>query len=81
MVKPSLIIYVSNHCETSSQLINYLNEHQIAYQLKNVTENKSYLTELQEKGIYGTPATYFNDKNQFILGFQKTKMNFLLGKG
>ena len=75
MAQTGLIVYVSDYCQTSDQLINYLNKHDVSYKIKNVTENIAYLKELQENGIYGTPAAYFVNEEQFILGFQKEKMN------
>ncbi|MFB1051751.1 glutaredoxin family protein [Paraliobacillus sp. JSM ZJ581] len=71
-VKQEVIIYVSNNCSESNKLIDFLKQANIAYKLKNITEDKKYLKELQEQHIYATPVTQINDR--VILGFQKRKL-------
>lgn len=79
MITKKVIIYVSKNCPTSEKLMAHLNQYQILFETKNVTENYQYLRELQEMGIFGTPITHFVDQNQIILGFQKNKLNDVLG--
>lgn len=79
MCNKKVIIYVSDNCPTSDKLAAHLNKYQILYETKNVTKNYQYLRELQEIGIFGTPVIHFVDENQLILGFQKSKLNDILG--
>ncbi|WP_368654013.1 glutaredoxin family protein [Ornithinibacillus sp. 4-3] len=79
MEQNKVVVYVSDHCSTSEQLVAYLDKHKISYEVRNVTSNYAYLLELQEKGMYGTPVTYFAEQNQFVLGFPKDKIADMLG--
>lgn len=65
-------VYVSNNCKESNKLIHLLEELDVPYEEKNVTENKSYMKELQEQKIYATPVAIIN--NNKVLGFQKNKL-------
>ncbi|CQR48278.1 Glutaredoxin [Paraliobacillus sp. PM-2] len=70
--KQQVTIYVSNNCSESNKLIHFLKELGISYEIKNITEDKKNLKELQEQHIYATPVTMVN--NHKILGFQKHKL-------
>lgn len=65
-------VYVSNNCKESNELIHLLEELDVPYEQKNVTENKSYMRELQAQKIYATPVAIIN--NNKVLGFQKNKL-------
>ncbi|WP_182200735.1 glutaredoxin family protein [Paraliobacillus salinarum] len=68
----TITIYVSNNCSESNKLVNFLEEKNVDYEKKNITEDKKYLKDLQTQNIYATPVTMIND--QTILGFQKRKL-------
>lgn len=72
-----VVVYVSEVNEPSKKVIELLNEYKITFDMKNVTVDKTYLQELQTKGIYGTPATEID--GEFILGYQKNKLKYALG--
>ncbi|BAC12560.1 hypothetical protein [Oceanobacillus iheyensis HTE831] len=72
-----VVVYVSEVNEPSKKVIELLNEYKITFEMKNVTVDKTYLQELQTKGIYGTPATEID--GEFILGYQKNKLKYALG--
>ncbi|MFD1335590.1 glutaredoxin domain-containing protein [Oceanobacillus iheyensis] len=72
-----VVVYVSEVNEPSRKVIELLNEYKITFEMKNVTEDKTYLQELQTKGIYGTPATEID--GEFVLGYQKNKLKYALG--
>lgn len=74
------IIYISNECESSKQLIKQMDLWEMRYEVKNVNENKAYMKELQLKGVYGTPATFIPGVAQPILGFDKKKLNATIDK-
>jgi len=66
-----IIVYVSNACPTCEKVVHQLEKWNIHFKLKNVTENKSDLHEMQRQGIYGTPATIHQKLNKHVLGFNK----------
>lgn len=65
-------VYVSNNCTESNKLIHFLHELDVDCEVKNITDNKDYLKELQEQHIYATPVVMINEHT--ILGFQKRKL-------
>jgi len=72
-----VIIYVSDNSTECRRLINQLNDWNIIYHTKNISEDKEHLHQLQENGIFSTPATFVGDTA--ILGFQKNKLKQTLG--
>ena len=73
-----VIIYTSDHCKKCESLKRLFNQWGISFKEKNTTKNRSYLKELQQVGIYGTPTTVVDDK--FIEGFQENRLFELLKK-
>lgn len=74
MENQDVVVYISkdnDHCEKVIQLIE---EAEVSYKVKNVSDNREYMKELQKDGIYGTPATFVKGKNQTILGYQKREI-------
>ncbi|MFC4025337.1 glutaredoxin domain-containing protein [Oceanobacillus longus] len=79
MSNNQVIIYISNNNSIqSNKVINLMNEHNIPFITKNVSDNTEHMKELQAKEIYGTPATYIDDQ-KVILGYQKNKIKHALG--
>ncbi|ALX49155.1 glutaredoxin family protein [Lentibacillus amyloliquefaciens] len=77
MSDQEVIVYTSENSEQCQSLLGKLNQWDIDYKQRNVTENREYLNELQEEGIYGTPATFVNKK--VVLGNQVNKIKHALG--
>lgn len=77
MTMSKVVVYVSEVNEPSKKVIELLDDYKITYEMKNVTKNKTYLQDLQSKGIYGTPATEID--GDIVLGFQKNKLKYALG--
>lgn len=71
-------VYISDDCPECEQLIEFLEGSKVAYQLKNVSEEKENLKELHKENMYVTPAVIINQHYR-ILGFQKDKIAQLLG--
>ncbi len=65
-------VYTSNNCKRSDELIHWLEQKDVDYTEKNISEERAYLEELQNSGVFGTPAAFVN--NQTILGFQPNRM-------
>lgn len=72
----NVIVYTSKGCPYCHKVKEQLDAWGIGYEERNVSENYAYFEELQQKKIFGTPATYINGK--LVLGFQEAKMKKLL---
>ncbi|AXI11080.1 NrdH-redoxin [Oceanobacillus zhaokaii] len=75
-----MIIYISENNPDCNSVLNLMDKLEVRYKTKNVTKNELYLQELQNEGIFGTPATFIEDRRYPILGFQKEKLKVALGK-
>lgn len=78
MCENNVIVYISNNCSHCDKLVAHLNQWNIKYQTKNVTEDHENMEQLQERGVFGTPATLVED--EMILGFHINKIKHVLGK-
>ncbi|OZU89181.1 hypothetical protein CIL03_09240 [Virgibacillus indicus] len=75
----NVVVYISENNSQCKKLMNEMDKWDISYDTKNVTQNTEYMKELQDQGIYGTPATFIEDTREVILGFQKSKIKYALG--
>ncbi|RDW15077.1 glutaredoxin family protein [Oceanobacillus chungangensis] len=80
MSNKNVIIYISEDNPHCSQVLKLMDTLEVRYKTKNVTKDGQYLQELQSKGIFGTPATFIEDRKYPILGFQKEKLISALRK-
>ncbi|MED0676687.1 FAD-dependent oxidoreductase [Aneurinibacillus thermoaerophilus] len=71
-----VIVYTSQGCPYCKKVKEQLTAWGVPFEERNVSENYKYFEELQQKKIFGTPATYINGK--LVLGFQEAKMKKLL---
>ena len=81
MEDKEVVVYISDDSRKCDQLLSELDNMGINYETKNVTKNKNYMEELQNKGVYGTPATFIDNDKSPILGPQKNKIIQALDKG
>jgi thioredoxin reductase (NADPH) len=72
-----VIIYTSTGCGYCAQLKRWLDEHQVAYEERNVTENPAYFDELHARGIFTSPVAIIGDTP--VVGYRPNKMKELLG--
>ncbi len=72
-----VIVYSSTGCPRCHQVKEQLREWGIAYEERNVSEDRTHFEELQRRKIFGTPATLIHNKP--ILGFQPDKLMKALG--
>src|SRR5690554_5191185 len=72
-----VIVYSSTGCPRCHQVKEQLQQWGITYEERNITDNLTYFEELQQRKIFGTPATFINNKP--ILGFQPDKLMKALG--
>lgn len=80
MSQPDVVVYVSDNSLKSNKVIDLMNDYNISYKKKNISNNSNYMKELHQRDIYGTPAVFIDDK-QAILGYQKNKIKYALGIG
>lgn len=73
-----VVIYVSDNNSYCKKVIDLVQEHDVSYKVKNVTQNKNYMKELQNNGIYGTPALFVKGEDHSILGYQREKIRTAL---
>ncbi len=76
-MKPSVIVYTSTGCPHCHKVKEQLQSWGVPYEERNVSESAEYFEQLQQRKIFGTPATLIGDK--IVLGFQPAKMMSLLG--
>lgn len=70
-------VYVRSNSAECRKLIDLMDDSQVEYDTKNVTDQPGNLEQLQENGIFATPATFVDDT--VILGYQENKLKQTLG--
>jgi glutaredoxin len=55
----------------------FLSQHGIAFEERDVSSNESALDELQKRGLMTTPVTLIDD--EAVVGFDQAKLSKLLG--
>ncbi|ASN07099.1 glutaredoxin family protein [Virgibacillus necropolis] len=76
MTRQKVVIYTSDNCSACKKVVERMNTWGVDYIEKNISNNGSYLKDLQDKGIFGTPATFVDDYS--VLGFQESKLKYEL---
>ena len=76
MTDHDVIIYTSTNCSECEKVMEKMNSLGVDYIEKSVSNNEDYLKELQNRGIFGTPATFID--NHTVLGFQESKLKYEL---
>lgn len=73
-----VIVYSTPSCVWCTRLKNYFKEHSVKFQDVNVAVNQTRMEEMKRKsGQMGVPQTEI--EGQMIVGFDKPKINRLLG--
>ncbi|MCF3944633.1 glutaredoxin family protein [Oceanobacillus alkalisoli] len=75
-----VIIYVSDNNHYCTQVIDLVKKYDVTYKIKNVTQDRDYMKEMQDIGIYGTPAMFVKGEKHSILGYQKERIRHALSK-
>lgn len=79
MSNKEVLVYVSEGCISCQKLLEKMDNFGIDYKTKNITEDDANKKELQDCGVYGTPATFIDEDAEPILGFQPNKLKRELG--
>ncbi len=77
MSQHHVVVYVSDNCTDSESLLSFIEENDISYEVKNVSQDHKARQELRQKDIYGTPVTFID--NEIILGVPKRRLERKLG--
>jgi glutaredoxin-like protein NrdH len=56
----SIIVYSKPHCIECNVLKRFLDDHSIAYEVRDCVQNPQYLEEVKEMGFLGVPVTVVN---------------------
>ncbi len=72
-------VYVSERSKECDQLVDYLEDNNVSFLTKNVTNNKETLRELQQYNIYSTPTMVIDEKHH-VIGFHKDSIDHYLMK-
>lgn len=79
MSNKKVVIYISTACSLCRALMKQMDEWNIPFEVRNITESPESKKELHRYGIYGTPATFIEGKETAILGFPKYTLKQQLG--
>lgn len=74
MSNADVLVYISEGCTACQKLLDKMDNWGIEYKTKNITKNDTNKKELQDCGVYGTPATFIDEDTEPILGFQLSKL-------
>ncbi len=74
----NITIYTSNSCMYCHMAKDYLDEIDVPYEEKNVSNDERARHELAEKGYMGVPVIIIGDEE--IVGFDKERIARALGK-
>ena len=69
VLKMSLELYTKNNCIQCKMTKNFLMQHDIAFEERNVNENPEYVDYLKNKGFQSVPVLE-QDNNPIIRGFR-----------
>ncbi|GEL78592.1 glutaredoxin family protein [Tenuibacillus multivorans] len=72
MPEQKITVYTRENCTKSERLRKMLNRWGVDFEEKNVTENRTYLKELQNHNIFAAPVTFIGD--QCIQGVQHDRL-------
>lgn len=73
-----VVVYISDNCIECEKMMDLLDAENVAYELKNISEDKQYLHDLQKQHVYATPALIVKGKK--VLGFQEQRIKQLLSR-
>lgn len=74
---PAVTVYTSTGCVYCARLKDWLNDRDIPFEEKNVSENPAHFEELHKLGIFTSPVALVGDTP--VVGFRPNKMKELLG--
>lgn len=52
MEQYDIVVYTSENCQRSKDLLQWLDQYQLDYKEKNITADRDYLVELQDVGQF-----------------------------
>lgn len=73
----NIVVYTTTGCSYCAKIKADLQRWGLAYEERNVAENKAYFDDLHKHGIFSTPVTFINDEP--VIGYRPNKMKQILG--
>ncbi|GEM04035.1 hypothetical protein HMI01_10230 [Halolactibacillus miurensis] len=77
-MEKEVLVYVSDDCDECDRMVALLDQEDVTYELKNISDDKKHLHELQKHHVYATPALIVKGKK--VLGFQEQRIKQLLNR-
>jgi glutaredoxin len=76
-----VIIYTQETCGPCQAEKEWLKNHNINFEERDIRKNAAYMNEAVELGASQTPVTVIetNDSKEVIMGFKREKLSALLG--
>lgn len=72
-----VVIYTSDGCQYCHAAKDYMDENNVKYTEKNISQDQEARKELMKKGHMGVPVTIIGDEE--IVGFDQAKLKDALG--
>ncbi|MBB5172256.1 glutaredoxin family protein [Texcoconibacillus texcoconensis] len=72
----NVVVFTSSGCPYCQQVLEALEEWEVSFEERNVSQDKRYFQQLRDHKLHGTPATLKG--GSVVLGFQKEKLQRLL---
>ena len=72
-----VVIYTSDRCQYFHAAKDYMDENNVKYTEKNISQDQEARKELMKKGHMGVPVTIIGDEE--IVGFDQAKLKEALG--
>lgn len=73
----NVVVYTSSTCPYCNMIKDFLDEKNVEYSEKNISEDATARQELMQKGHMGVPVTVIGD--QEVVGFDQAKLVEILG--
>ncbi|ADU30939.1 glutaredoxin family protein [Evansella cellulosilytica] len=73
-----IVVYTSSGCSYCEKVKNLLEEQEVDFVEKNISESETFFKEWRTKEVLGTPSTFLNEEE--VVGFDKNKLIQLVEK-
>ena len=73
----AIIVYTQHHCPQCQDVKAFLKQRGLAFEEKNVMDDKDAMAELMELGVMSVPVTIVGGED-VVLGFNRKRLEALL---
>lgn len=84
MKSKKITIFMSSKCSYCHREIEWLNQHSIPFESKDISKNEEYRKEFNDFNVQGVPYTVVEFENQervSVLGFNKQRLANIIFEG